>query len=67
MAPNLAPSKYEFIHDMISNGELSTSLMAQDAGYSKGAMLRISNIGNFGSVKRLPSKVGRTIAEGIRS
>jgi transposase len=60
MAPNLAPSKHEFIHDMIRSGELSISEMAEAAGCNKSTILRISsNIRMFGSVKAPPNKGGR--------
>lgn len=52
MAPNLAKSTLEFIHDMISSGELTTSQIAKAAGCSKRAIIRIrSNLRLFGSIK----------------
>ena len=60
MAPNLAKSTLELIHDMISSGELTTSQMAQAAGCSKRAILRIrSNLRLFGTIKAPPIKAGR--------
>ncbi|OQE62925.1 hypothetical protein PENNAL_c0256G04169 [Penicillium nalgiovense] len=60
MAPNLAPSKHELIHDMLRSGELSMSQMAKAAGCNKRTILRISsNIRTFGSVKAPPNKGGR--------
>jgi transposase len=60
MAPNLARSTLEFIHDMISSGELTNSQMAQAAGCSKRAILRIrSNLRLFGTIKAPPIKAGR--------
>lgn len=60
MAPNLAPSKHELIHDMLRSGELSISQMAKAAGCNKRTILRISsNIWTFGVVKALPNKGGR--------
>jgi transposase len=57
MALNLAPSKHEFIYDMIRSGELSISEMA---GCNKNTILRISsNIQMFCSVKALSNKGGR--------
>lgn len=57
MAPNLAASKHEPIHDMII--ELSTSQMAEVPGCNKRTILRISsNIRLFNSVKALPNKGG---------
>jgi hypothetical protein len=35
MAPTLAPSKHEFIYDMICSGELSISEMAEAAGVTR--------------------------------
>ncbi|OGE55430.1 hypothetical protein PENARI_c004G00238 [Penicillium arizonense] len=60
MAPNLAKSTLELIHDMISSGELTTSQMAQAAGCSKRAILRIrSNLRLFRTIKAPPIKAGR--------
>ena len=59
MAPNLAKSTLVLIHDMISSDELTTSQMAEAAGCSKRAIIRIwSNPRLFGSVK-VPIKAGR--------
>ncbi|GAQ10147.1 hypothetical protein ALT_7468 [Aspergillus lentulus] len=55
MAPNLAKSTLELIHDMISSGEVTTSQIAQAAGCSKRAILRIqSNLRVFGPMKAPP-------------
>lgn len=43
MAPNLAPSKRELIYDIIHNGELSISQMAQAAGCNNSTIVRISS------------------------
>lgn len=60
MAPNLAKSTLKLVHDMISSGELTTSQMAQAAGCSKRAILRIrSNLRLFGTIKAPPIKAGR--------
>lgn len=60
MAPNLAPSTLELINDMISSGELTASQMAEAAGCSKRAIIRIrSNLRLFGSIKAPPAKCGR--------
>jgi hypothetical protein len=39
MAPNLAQSTLDFIHDMLICGELNTSQMAEAAGGSKYAIV----------------------------
>lgn len=60
MAPNLAPSKLEIIHDMISSGELSITEMAQAANCNKSTISRIlSNIRMFDSVKTPLIRGGR--------
>lgn len=60
MAPNLAKSTLEFIHDMISSGELTTSQIAEAAGCSKRAITRIrSNLRLFGSIRAPSIKAGR--------
>lgn len=60
MAPNLAKSTLEFIHDMISSGELTASQIAEAAGCSKRAITRIrSNMRLFGSIKAPSIKAGR--------
>lgn len=60
MAPNLAQSTLDLIHDMISSDELTTSQMAEAAGCSKRAIIRIrSNLHLFGHVKAPPIKRGR--------
>lgn len=60
MAPNLAKSTLEFIHNMISSGELTTSQIAEAAGCSRRAIIRIrSNLRLFGSVKAPSIKAGR--------
>lgn len=60
MAPNLAKSTLQLIQDMICSGELTTSEMAEAAGCSKRAIIRIrSNLRLFGSVKVPLVKAGR--------
>ena len=61
MAPNLALSTLELIHDMINSDEsLTTSQMAEAAGCSKYAIKRIrSNLQLFSSVRAPPNNVGR--------
>ena len=60
MAPNLAQSTLELVHDMISSGDLTTSQMAEAAGCSKHTIIRIhSNLRLFGSIKAPPIKGGR--------
>jgi hypothetical protein len=52
MAPNLARSTLDLIHDMLVSGELTTSQMAEAAGCSKRAIIRLrSNLQLFGSIK----------------
>lgn len=45
MAPNLARSTLDFIHDMLISGELTTSQMAEAAGCSKRAIIVLLEIG----------------------
>jgi transposase len=60
MAPNLAKSTLEFIHGMISSGELTTAQIAEAAGFSQRAITRIrSNMRLFGSIKAPSIKDGR--------
>lgn len=60
MAPNLAKSTLALIHDMITSEELTTSQMADAAGCSKRAIIRIrSNLQLFGSIKAPLMKAGR--------
>jgi transposase len=60
MAPNLASSTREFIHDMIMINELTTSQMAEAAGCHPSTIRRLrSNMCLFGSVKAPPNKGGR--------
>ncbi|OQD86930.1 hypothetical protein PENSOL_c082G07324 [Penicillium solitum] len=60
MAPNLAKSSLVLIHDMITSEELTTSQMADAAGCSKRAIIRIrSNLQLFGSIKAPLIKAGR--------
>ena len=60
LAPNLAKSTLEFIHDMIRSSELTVSQIAEAAGCSKRAITRIrSNMRIFGSVKAPSVKAGR--------
>ena len=60
MAPYLALSTLELIHDMINSDEpLTTFQMAAAAGCSKRAIKRIhSNLKLFGSVRAPPNNVG---------
>ncbi|KAJ5084558.1 hypothetical protein NUU61_009137 [Penicillium alfredii] len=60
MAPNLAKSTLVLIHDMISSDELTTSQMAEAAGCSERAIIRIrSNLRLFGNVKAPPITAGQ--------
>ena len=60
MAPNLAQSMLNLIHDMISSDELTTSQMAEAAGCSRRTVIRIrSNLRMYGSTKAPPIKKGR--------
>lgn len=60
MAPNLAKSTFILIRDIISSNKLTTSQMAEAAGCSKQAIIRIrSNLRLFGSVKAPPIKARR--------
>jgi hypothetical protein len=60
MAPNLARSTLDLIHDMLVSGELTTSQMAEAAGCSKRAIIRLrSNLQLFGSIKAPRIKGGR--------
>jgi hypothetical protein len=60
MAPNLAPSKYELIYDMIHSGEPSINRMAEAACHNKRIISRISfNPKMFSSVKVPPITGGR--------
>lgn len=60
MAPNLAKSTLRLIYDMISSSELTTFQIAQVAGCSKRAILRIrSNLRLFGTIKAPSIKAGR--------
>lgn len=57
---HVAKSTLEFIHDMISSDELTTSEIAEAAGCSKRAIIRIrSNLRLFGSIKAPSIKAGR--------
>jgi hypothetical protein len=52
MASNLARSTLDLIHDMLVSGELTTSQMAEAAGCSKRAIIRLrSNLQLLGSIK----------------
>jgi transposase len=60
MAPNLAASTLELIHDIISSSELTAAQMAEAAGCSERMITRLrSNLRLFGSVKAPPNKGGR--------
>ncbi|CAK38232.1 uncharacterized protein An03g03280 [Aspergillus niger] len=60
MAPNLAQSTLDLIHDMLVSGELTTSQMARTANCSKRAIFRLrSNLRLFGTLKAPPIKGGR--------
>lgn len=60
MAPNLAASKLEFIHDMILSNRLTPSRIAKAAGCHPSTISRhISNMGLFGSLKAPPIRRGR--------
>lgn len=60
MAPNLARSTLDLIHDMLISGELTTSQMAEAAGCSKRAIIRLrANLQLFGSLKAPQIKGGR--------
>lgn len=60
MAPRLAASQLEFIHDMISSGLLSTSQMSEAAGCSKRSIIDIcSKLRLFGNVRAPPNRGGR--------
>lgn len=60
MAPNLARSTLDLIHDMLISGELTTSQMAETAGCSKRAIIRLrANLQLFGSLKAPQIKGGR--------
>jgi hypothetical protein len=48
MAPNLAASKQELIHDMIVSGELFMSRLAEAAGCSKRIIPRMSSNIQYG-------------------
>lgn len=52
VGPNLAQSTLNFIHDMISSGELAMSRMAEAAGCSKRTVTRsCPNLRMYGSIK----------------
>lgn len=60
MAPNLTPSKLEFIHDMILSNELTPPQIANAAGCHPSSISRhIANVGLFGSVKAPHMRRGR--------
>lgn len=65
MAPNLAKSTLEFIHDMIRSGELTASQIAETAGCSKRAVIKIrSNLQMFGKIKA-PSSITPIMLEAL--
>lgn len=60
MAPNLAQSTLTLIQDMLVSGELTTSQMAEAAGCSKRAIIRLrANLRLFGSIKAPQVNGGR--------
>ena len=60
MAPNLAASTLQLIHDMILSNDLTVSKMAEAACCSERTIRRIrSNMRLFGGVKAPPNKGGR--------
>lgn len=60
MAPNLAASTLQLIHDMTLSNDLTVSKMAEAAGCSERTIRRIrSNLRLFGEVKAPPNKGGR--------
>ena len=60
MAPNLAASTLQLIHDMILSNYLIVSKMAEAAGCSERTIRKIrSNMQLFGGVKAPPNKGGR--------
>lgn len=59
MAPNLAPSTLEFIHDMILSNELTHSQIANAAGSHPSTITRhVINMNIFGNMKAPPNKGG---------
>ncbi|KAJ6114128.1 hypothetical protein N7512_007573 [Penicillium capsulatum] len=63
MAPNLAPSKHEFIYDMTCRGELSISKMAEGARRNRSTILRISS--NIRMVGGRPRSITPFILEAL--
>jgi transposase len=60
MAPNLAASTLELIHDMIKSNELTAAQMAEAAGCSERTITRLrSSLRLFGSMKAPSNKGGR--------
>ncbi len=60
MAPNLAASQHEMIHDMILSKSLATAQMSEVAGCSECSVRAIrSNLHCFGTTKAPPNGVGR--------
>lgn len=61
MAPNLAPSTLQFIHDMLISNELTHTQIAEAAGCHPSTIRRhASNMNLFGSVKAPAIKGGRS-------
>jgi transposase len=60
MAPNLAPSQHDLIHDMILDNTLKTREMANIAECSERSIKAIgSNLRCFGNTKAPPNSGGR--------
>jgi hypothetical protein len=60
MAPNLASSQHDLIHDMIVNKKLKTRQMANLTECSKHSIKAIrSNIHYYGTIKAPPNSSGR--------
>jgi hypothetical protein len=60
MAPNVAESTLELIHNKMLSGELTTSQIAEAAGWSKRAIIRIqSNLQLFSTIEALSIKTER--------
>ena len=60
MAPNLAVSQHETVHDMILSKSLATAQIAEAAGCSERSNRAIrSNLHCFGTTKAPPNGIGR--------